>query len=96
MTEIKTCKEYRIEYVLMNDYSGNLSFQRKDAEHLKKRDRTLKTRDEIYDSRSNIVDFTKLSTYIFFDSAELRAKEKLQKTKAQLAEIQAVLAGPMF
>jgi hypothetical protein len=81
--EIKVCKEYMIEYVLMNDYSGNLSFQRKDAKELLKDRRVLQTRREIYDSRNNIVDFTKLSTYIFFDSAELRAKARLQATKAR-------------
>jgi cysteine-rich repeat protein len=58
--EVEPCKVYLIEYILMNNYSGEISFQRKDAEnHNGKRALAVgQERQEIYDARNNVVDFT--------------------------------------
>jgi cysteine-rich repeat protein len=58
--EVEPCRVYFIEYVLMNNYSGEISFQRKDAElpNEKKAPSGVQVRQEIRDARNNIVDFT--------------------------------------
>jgi hypothetical protein len=58
--EVEPCRVYFIEYVLMNNYSGEISFQRKDAElpNEKKAPSGVQVRQEIYDARNNVVDFT--------------------------------------
>ena len=71
--EVQPCRVYFIEYILMNNYSGEISFQRKDAEPLEG-GRALardQVRQEIYDARNNVVDFTEQKAYINFDNADV-------------------------
>ena len=90
--ELETCKWYAIEYTLKDNYTGEMSFIRKDQDDIN----PTKVKTDILDSRSNTVDFTKVKTSIFFDDSEMKAKQQLQETKKMIEEWQAILAGPML
>jgi len=80
--EIDVCRTYIIEYVLKDNYSGNLSFLRMDDPNLAESEK-----QQIYDSRNNVVDFTKVETFVFFDNSDMLAKKKLEETKKQLEKL---------
>jgi cysteine-rich repeat protein len=90
--ELETCKWYAIEYNLKDNYSGDMSFIRKDQDDVS----ATKVKYDILDSRSNAVDFTKVKTSIYFDDSEMKAKQKLQETKKTIEDYQKILAGPML
>jgi len=70
--------------VLKDNYGGNLSFQRIDMDIEGVDGAANDNKKEIYDSKSNVVDFTKFETYIYFDNSELLAKKKLEESKKSL------------
>jgi len=78
--EVKICKEYLIEYILKDNYGGNISFERIDAD-LELSQGNDDNKKNIYDAKNNVVDFTKLETYIYFDNSELLAKQRLAEAK---------------
>jgi len=69
--EIELCRKYQIEYILKDNYSGYISFQRLDAQKYYTNDPMQTAKKEIYDSGNNVVDFSKESAFIFFDNSQM-------------------------
>jgi cysteine-rich repeat protein len=92
--EITLCKKYLIEYVLKDNYSGELGFRYTSREIHNREVRRVE--NYIYDAKDNIVDFTKFHTRIYFDNSELEAKKKLEALMKKVERLQRLFAGPIF
>jgi cysteine-rich repeat protein len=92
--EVKLCRRYLIEYVLKDNYSGDLGFRYTSGELHNRQVKNVES--YIYDAKSNKVDFTKFLTRIYFDNSELEAKKELEALMAEVESMQRLLAGPIF
>jgi len=91
--EKKKCREYSMEYILKDNYSGLFSFEANESNiNLL----TKKNNKQIFDTNSNIVDFTKLSAHIYFDNSELIRAKELRDLKEMIDGYQAMLAYPIL
>jgi cysteine-rich repeat protein len=92
--EIKVCRKYLIEYVLKDNYSGDLGFRYTSKEIHNRQ--VKRVENYIYDAKNNLVDFTKFHARIYFDNSELEQKKKLAALMANVERLQRMFAGPIF
>jgi hypothetical protein len=97
LTIEKPCRIYIFQYLLKDDYKGELGFRRKDKGIMDPKT-PEKQLINIIDVYKNIVDFgvSPFTVTISFSNYLVEQKKKLLAQQKKLANIQAIMAGPLF